>query len=363
MQRFISFLVLVLLILTYSGQTPAQAKPNSAVWQPAPGTTWQWQLDGTINTGYDVTMYDIDLFDNSANTVSNLHGQGRKVICYISVGSWEDWRPDAANFPAEVIGNNYDGWAGEKWLDVGRIDLLGPIMEARLDLCASKGFDGVEPDNLDGYEANTGFNITYSEQVAYVQYIANEAHERGLSIGLKNVPEMIPDVLSYFDWALTEDCFDQGWCADMTPFIQANKAVFAAEYTDTGINFSNFCTQAQNLGLSGILKDRNLTAWMQSCAGTTAPPPAPTLLSPAHRAHTTNTLPTFTWSTVNNAQSYRFFIYNDDRSFAFKQRTFVTNYTMTTALPRQKLQWRVRTQSATTNLWGLWSNRFTLFVD
>src|SRR5690606_2635782 len=33
------------------------------IWQPAPNTTFQLQLQGEIDTAWDVDMYDIDLFD------------------------------------------------------------------------------------------------------------------------------------------------------------------------------------------------------------------------------------------------------------------------------------------------------------
>ena len=85
-------------------------------------------------------MYDIDMFSNDVSVVQSLHSKGRYVVCYISAGSVEDWRSDAGQFPREVIGNDYAGWPGEKWLDIRRIDVLGPIMEKRLDECKSKGF-------------------------------------------------------------------------------------------------------------------------------------------------------------------------------------------------------------------------------
>jgi len=197
--------------------------------------------------------------------VAALHAQGRRVICYISVGSWEDWRPDASQFPAEVLGKDYEGWPGEKWLDIRRIDLLAPIMRARLDLCRAKGFDAVEPDNIDSYTSDTGFPLTYNHQKAYNIWLANEAHARGLSIGLKNDDEQVADLLPYFDWALTEDCFADDWCDSMTPFITAGKPVFAAEYTDTGITLDDFCPQAKALKFSAIFKNRDLDAWRQAC--------------------------------------------------------------------------------------------------
>ena len=120
-----------------------------------------------VDQSLDVDMYDIDLFDNDQDAVAALQAQGRKVVCYVNAGGWEDWRPDAAQFPEEVLGANLDEWEGERWLDIRRMDLLVPIMEARLDLCKAKGFDGIEPDNVDGYVNDTGFALTYDDQLRY----------------------------------------------------------------------------------------------------------------------------------------------------------------------------------------------------
>ncbi len=70
--------------------------------------------------------------------------------------------------------------------------LLAPLMRARLDLCQAKGFDAVEPDNIDGYQVDggTGFPLTAGDQLRYNRWIAAEAHCRGLSIGLKNDSDM-----------------------------------------------------------------------------------------------------------------------------------------------------------------------------
>jgi hypothetical protein len=247
------------------GQPNVLGRPIRDLWQPTLNTSWQWQLSGRLDPTVKVAMYDVDLFETTAEEVATLRTQGSRVICYMSAGSWEEWRPDADQFPAEVIGVNYEGWPGEKWLDIRRIDLLGPIMRARLDLCQAKGFDAVEPDNIDGYTNTTGFPLTYQHQLAYNIWLANEAHARGLAIGLKNNPEQVADLLPYFDFTLTEDCFDQGWCDQMARFVAVGKAVFAAEYTDTGMTTDQFCPQANSLNFNGLLKHRNLDAWRQSC--------------------------------------------------------------------------------------------------
>ena len=248
---------------------PNNYVPSSDWWRPPPNAAWQWQLsDQPIDMSFDVDMYDIDMFENNAGVVANLHERGHKVFCYISAGSWEDWRPDKHLFPEEVIGSKYEGWPDEKWLDIRRIDLLAPIMRARLDQCKSKGFDGVEPDNIDGYTNDTGFPLTYHDQLNYNKWLAGEAHARGLSIGLKNDGDQVGDLLPYFDWAMTEDCYVDGFCDQMKPFINSGKAVFAAEYTDE-ISVERFlnkvCPLSDSIKFSFILKDRDLDAWVKFC--------------------------------------------------------------------------------------------------
>lgn len=239
---------------------------TAEIWRPAPGVSWQWQLaGGKVDTSYGVDVYDIDGFDNGKATVDRLHADGSRVVCYISVGSWENWRPDKGRFPKKVLGNKYDGWPGERWLDIRRIDLIGPIMESRMDMCAAKGFDAVEPDNMDGYTNKTSFPLTYRDQLRYNRWLADEAHERDLSIAMKNHEAQVEDLLPHYDFAITEDCFDGRWCGTMKPFVRGGKAVLATEYTDTGATRKKFCPEAEKLGLDAMLKKRNLGPWRRAC--------------------------------------------------------------------------------------------------
>lgn len=245
-----------------SGNSP---HPAADWWRPTVGLTWQWQIgNNEIDTRVDVDVYDIDLYVDQA-VIDELHAQGRKVICYISVGSWEDWRPDKDRFPPEVLGKDYEGWQGEKWLDIRQMDKLAPIMLARLDLCQAKGFDAVEPDNMDIYTNDTGFPLTYEDQLKYALWLAEEAHKRGLAIGQKNAADMVADLVNVFDFAITEDYFYYGEAESMLPYIQAGKPVFAAEYTDLPGDFEAFCRQSRKLGFSTILKNRELDAWVKFC--------------------------------------------------------------------------------------------------
>ncbi len=241
---------------------PPTSTPPSSIWRPALQTNWHIQFTGTLDTSVPAQVFDIDLFDTSASTIATLKSKGARLICYMSAGSWEDWRPDAAQFPAVVKGNS-NGWAGENYLDIRRIDLLGPIMEKRLDLCKAKGFDSVDFDNVDTYlHSGSGFALTYADQLNYNRYLANAAHARGLSAGLKNDLEQIKDLVAYFDFSINEECFSYNECDMLLPFIQAGKAVFIIEY-DTPT--STFCSIANAKNFNASRKRLSLDAWREPC--------------------------------------------------------------------------------------------------
>jgi hypothetical protein len=238
-------------------------EPCPGCWEPKLRTSWQWQLQYRVDTTVDVRMFDIDGFDATKALVSTLHAKGSKVVCYVSAGSWENWRPDRDRFPKRVLGRS-NGWPGEKWLDIRRIDLLGPIVRARLDMCARKGFDGVEFDNVDGYRNATGFPLTGAQQLRYNVFLANQAHRRGLSAFLKNDLDQVKALLPYFDAALNEQCHQYAECARLMPFVNAGKPVFGVEYT---LGTSAFCPKANARNLNFLKKKWALGAWRVPCRG------------------------------------------------------------------------------------------------
>jgi hypothetical protein len=209
-------------------------------YQPTINTTWQWQLQGTINTSYNVDLYDIDLYDTSADTIAALHAAGRKVICYFSAGSYEDWREDAKDFPEEALGSKMDGW-DERWIDI-RLESVRAIMRARMDLAKSKGCDGVEPDNVDGYDNDNGLKLTAKDQIDYNTFLAQYAHEKGLAVGLKNDVEQVAALEPYFDFSVNEECHDYDECGELAPFTKNNKPVFNVEYDDKYDNSATLAT-------------------------------------------------------------------------------------------------------------------------
>jgi hypothetical protein len=231
--------------------------PAVGIWKPTADAPihWQWQIGTQFNTSTDViphvTVYDIDAFDTDASTVAYLHSLGFKVIAYVDFGTWENWRPDASSFSSSVLGKS-NGWAGEKWLDI-RSNTVKQLMAARLDMVKQRGFDAVEPDNIDGWENSTGFPLTAQDQLNYNEWIAAQCHQRGLSVGFKNDVEQAATLQPYFDWALNEECYQYSECDALTAFTNANKAVFQVEYSGTkqcsALNALHFNSMTRDLDL------------------------------------------------------------------------------------------------------------------
>jgi hypothetical protein len=240
----------------------AQAKGSGGGrWQPKPTSApWQWQLQGKIDTAIQAPVYDVDGFETPRSTVRLLHAQGRKVICYLDVGSWESFRPDKAQFPRSVIGRRYAGFPNERWLDISRFHLFEAPLKARIAMCARKEFDAVEPDNVAGWEPEnkTGFQITRQDQLRFNRWIARQVHARGMAVALKNDGRQAAELAPDFDFAIVEECFQYHECGYYkNTFIREGKAVFEAEYEEEP---SQYCKTALAIGFSSIRKAVDLFA-------------------------------------------------------------------------------------------------------
>lgn len=235
-------------------------------WHPPLHTTWDWVLSRVPQAPYRrVDMYDVDGFETSRADVALMHAASIKVVCYLSAGTDERYRPDADQFPADLLGRK-NGWRGERWLDIREIrsphSVLHSIMNSRLDMCRAKGFDAVELDNVDGYLNRTGFPLTATDQLYYNATLANGAHRRGMSVLQKNDNEQIPKLLPYFDGALNEQCNQYQECTSrqngrfgLDQYVATGKPVFQAEYK---LQRGRFCGADNANDFNGVRFDLHL---------------------------------------------------------------------------------------------------------
>jgi len=212
-----------------------------------------------LKPGVDVYAVDSSASQASINAAK---ATGAKIMCYISAGSAENWRNDFNDFPDSVVGNSYDGWPGEWWLDTRNISALAPIMRARMDVCAEKGFDVIDPDNINGFENNTGFPISRQDSIEYIRWLASEAHSRGMAFSLKNSESLVSSLIEDIDMMQSESCYRWNNCANASRLSAVNKPVFAVEYVEV-IGSSTFrtqaCAAAAQYNFSMIYRDIMLT--------------------------------------------------------------------------------------------------------
>jgi uncharacterized lipoprotein YbaY len=88
---FLAVLLLSCAASALPSQPPPAASPVSnylplvtkqSTWQPTPGTSWQIQLSGSIDTSLDVALYDIDLFDTPQDVIDELHDRAQSGVLF-----------------------------------------------------------------------------------------------------------------------------------------------------------------------------------------------------------------------------------------------------------------------------------------
>jgi hypothetical protein len=193
---------------------------------------WDWQIGRVAplrRTGRSaVDIYDLDGFLTTAAQVRAIATTWPastlphpRTICYVDL-AWEDYRPDATPapaggyFPAAALGAVYYGYPQERWVDLRQLGALEPLLRERISMCARKGFDAVELDDIDSFDppAETGFRLTPGDLQNFLAYAFDEIHRDGMTGLWKNSPWLSWWGRRYADGAVLEECyFDRGCTA------------------------------------------------------------------------------------------------------------------------------------------------------
>ncbi|MFF8845171.1 endo alpha-1,4 polygalactosaminidase [Streptomyces sp. NPDC015127] len=235
---------------------PAPGPGGDSVRLPPPGAVFDYQLGGAYPPAGDVEAVSRD---RAAEPVPGLYN-----ICYVNafqtqpgdaVAWWRKNHPDLL-----LRGRDGEPVVDEDWdeplLDISsaakRRSLLG-VVGPWIDGCARRGFDAVEPDNLDSYTRSDGL-LTEADARDFARLLADRAHARGLAIAQKNTAGLLgarEDI--GFDFAVVEECARYEECPD---FARAHDGrVFDVEYEQ-----GDFATACRTRGgrLSVVLRDRDV---------------------------------------------------------------------------------------------------------
>ncbi|KAF2714043.1 glycoside hydrolase family 114 protein [Pleomassaria siparia CBS 279.74] len=266
--------------------------PNGTLpWTPRVNDSWQIVLQNNIVLDSDATwvtpnvsIFDIDLFTTDKDTIATLHRLGKKVICYFSAGSFEPGRPDSADFDEGDMGKELDGWPGERWLKLGSSNVRA-IMAKRVKLAGDKGCDGVDPDNVDGYQNDNGIvpALKAADSISFMSYLSSLTTPLNLTLGLKNAGDIIQHVLPIVHFSVNEQCVDNAECTTFHAFVDAGKPVFHIEYPDgegkgkagkmrlDAKVKDKYCGSKGDAkgsdGFSTVLKNMDLDGWVEYCDG------------------------------------------------------------------------------------------------
>lgn len=244
--------------------TPGTGDVSTPSRHPA-SAAWQIVLDGTYPGDPGAEIYEIDGAAGAEGVAAvRAASPDAYAVCYLSAGSWEEWRDDADAFPASLLGNDLGGWPGERYVDLRALDALAPIWEARVESCAAAGFDAIDPDNIDAYAAGSGFPLTADDAAAAFELLAAMAHERGLGIAQKNAPELAARLVAVGDLVVSEQCFEDDFCDLWAPYLDAGKPVLDVEYAVVAPPVE-WCDRAASAGISLLVSPLELDALGERC--------------------------------------------------------------------------------------------------
>jgi hypothetical protein len=193
--------------------------------------------------------------DHTASPVAGLYN-----ICYVNAfqaqtGAESEWGDLLLRDAQGAI--VYDEDWDEAFLDIRTATKRQQIankINVWTDDCAAKGFNAIEPDNLDSFTRTS--LISEANAKDFVKLLSTHAHGKGLAIGQKNTPQLsTARSQTGLDFAIAEECGEWEECGDYTKGYNDN--VIAIEYKKSA--FDAACAE-WGKRLSIVLRDVYVTA-------------------------------------------------------------------------------------------------------
>ncbi|MEU9360420.1 endo alpha-1,4 polygalactosaminidase [Streptomyces sp. NPDC048301] len=221
---------------------PGQRSPSAEVLPPKAGMAFDYQIGGGYAPPDGVRALSRDREDRPEPGLYN--------VCYVNAFQtqpgtlrwWQDTHPDLLLRDGDGDTIIDEGW-DEVLLDTStpkKRAALARIVGGWIDGCRQRGFQAVEPDNLDSFERSEG-KLTDSDNAALATSLAERAHAAGLAIGQKNTTRLLDRRAEIgFDFAVTEECAQYDECGAYADAYDGR--VFAVEYEGEGeVDFGEAC--------------------------------------------------------------------------------------------------------------------------
>lgn len=226
---------------------------------PPVDVDFDYQLGGAYPPAANVRIVDRDRTERPV--------PGRYNVCYVNgfqtqPGSLAWWR---RHHPRLLLRTRtgalvVDAAWGEVLLDTstgGKRRTLARVVGRWIEGCRSRGFQAVEPDNLDSW-TRSRHRLTRADNVAFARLLVRRAHAAGLAIGQKNAGSLARIGPSLgFDFAVVEECQVYAECGAFTRAYGSR--VYEIEYADNGgrAGFDRACA-ARGARISITYRDRDL---------------------------------------------------------------------------------------------------------
>lgn len=248
--------VAVSLVTSGAGARAATA----GVTAPPVNGRFDYQIGGTYRPLRSVQIVDRDHTARPARGVYN--------ICYVNAFQTQAeqdrwWRSNHTRLLLRTHGGRLvqdPGWPGEILLDTATASdrrRLAAVVGRWIDGCARKGFDAVEPDNLDS-NTRSHHLLNAGDNLRFARLLAGRAHRDGLAIAQKNDAELSRrgKRTAHFDFAIAEECQVYDECGSYLRVY--HRHVIEIEYADDGRGPYRQACAARGPRISVIYRDRDV---------------------------------------------------------------------------------------------------------
>ena len=237
----------------------ASPAEGAAVVLPPADAAFDYQLGGPYPPDPQVGIVDRDRSERPV--------PGRYNVCYVNAfqtqpGETAWWRRHHPGLLLRTRSGRLvvDRAWGEVLLDTStgrKRAAIARIVGRWIDGCRARGFQAVEPDNLDSW-SRSGGRLTLAENAALARRLVRRAHAAGLAIAQKNDTAMLPRARrTGFDFAVVEECQVYAECSAYERVYGTR--VYEIEYADAGgrAGFDRACA-ARGSRISITYRDRDL---------------------------------------------------------------------------------------------------------